>query len=89
MPPVVGMLSRQAIMQVGLAGLKPFAFEYKRANDPSQNGKVSGTNPGPCAVVDLGTTVDIAYSGDYSARDGPLTSSPQPNPEADPAAEGK
>ena len=75
MPSVLGMSHRQAKMEMFLAGLKSFTFEYQQAENPSENGKVSGTNPGPCTVVPIGSTVDIAYKADYVAPDGGGSSS--------------
>ena len=68
-PSVLGMSHRRAKMEMALAGLTSFVFEYQQAENPSENGRVTGTNPGPCAVVPIGSTVDIAYKADYVAPD--------------------
>ena len=78
-PFVVGMSHQQAALELGLAGLKSFAFEYQKAESPSQNGKVTGTSPAPCTVVLLGSTIDVAYKGDYVASEGAPSQGGTPN----------
>ncbi len=78
-PFVLGMSYQRATMEMRLAGLKSFAFEYQQAENPGQNGQVTGTNPAPCTVVPLGSTVDIAYKADYVAPQGAAAQSSTPD----------
>ena len=78
-PFVLGMSHQRATIEMGLVGLKSFAFEYQEAENPSQNGQVTGTNPAPCTVVPLGSTVDIAYKADYVATQGAAAQSSTPD----------
>ncbi len=78
-PFVLGMSHQRATIEMGLVGLKSFAFEYQEAENPSQNGQVTGTNPAPCTVVPLGSTVDIAYKADYVDPQGAAAQSSTPD----------
>ena len=78
-PFVLGMSHQRATMEMRLVGLKSFPYEHQKAENPKENGQVMGTSPVACAVVPLGSTVDIAYKADYVAPQGTAAQSSTPD----------
>ncbi|MDA1315259.1 MAG: hypothetical protein O2968_18150 [Acidobacteria bacterium] len=74
-----GMAGAQAIVAVRLAGLRGHVSETSLAASPEQaTRKVTSQSPQPCAVVPVGTTVEIAYDTNSLPATAAASASPQP-----------